>query len=179
MAGPLGALKLSSSPERRDIWREERENNEPQGTSTAPLQELALSGAGAGLGLGWGWAAISTPSRLAPLSVRIIGTICTRCSAQPSHTARKIHNRSTIIDCKLFSQSHCRELLYLPRRPHLWCTRNIVTTQLQHCFVNYFHNIFCRMVEYFLQWCCLQCTPIRQFLRADIRQGFRKFRTPS
>ena len=67
---------------------------------------------------------------------------------------KKIRNKSTIVDCKLFSQSHCRELLYLPRPPHLWynahCTRNIVTTQLQYCFVNYFHNILGTMVQYFL-----------------------------
>ena len=39
--------------------------------------------------------------------------------SQHTHTtARKFHNRSTIItDCKLFSQSHYRELLYLPRPP--------------------------------------------------------------
>ena len=68
------------------------------------------------------------------------------------YTVRKIHNKSTIMDCKLFSQSDCRELLYLPRPPHLWYNaRNIVTTQLQYCFVNYFHNILGTMVQYFLQ----------------------------
>ena len=70
-------------------------------------------------------------------------------------TARKIHNKSAIMDCKLFSRSHCRELLYLPCPSHLWhkahCSRNIVTTQLQYCFVNYFHNIFGTVVQYFLQ----------------------------
>ena len=45
--------------------------------------------------------------------------------------------------------------MYLSRPPHLWynthCTRNIVTKQLQYCFVNYFHNIFGTMVQIFLQ----------------------------
>ena len=88
-----------------------------------------------------------------------------------AHTARKIHNKSTIVDCKLFSQSHCRELLYLPRPPHLWfnahCTRNIVTTQLQYCFVNYLHNILGTMVQYFLQ-----CGPHgREAKRGEARRG--------
>ena len=76
--------------------------------------------------------------------------------SQQCDTARKIHNKSTITDCKLFSQSHCRELLlYLPRPPHHWynahCTRNIVTTQLQYSFVNYLRHIFGTMVQYGLQ----------------------------
>ena len=37
--------------------------------------------------------------------------------AGAKHTARKIHNKSTIMDCKLFSQSDCRELPYFPRPP--------------------------------------------------------------
>ena len=39
-----------------------------------------------------------------------------------------------------------------PAPSHLWhdahCTRNIVTTQLQYCFVNYFQNIFGTMAQY-------------------------------
>ena len=70
-----------------------------------------------------------------------------RSAKQKCCTARKNHNKSTIMDCKLFSQSHCRQLLYLPGPCHLWynrhCTRNIVTHQLQFYFVIFFHNIFC------------------------------------
>ena len=69
-----------------------------------------------------------------------------------------------IMDCKLFSQSDCKKLVYLPRPPHLWynthCTRNIVTHQLQSSFVNYFHNIFGTMVQYFLQ-----CSSLRLEVR--------------
>ena len=59
-------------------------------------------------------------------------------------------------DCKLFSQSHCRQLVYTfpdpsPRCYNTHCTRNIVTHHLQFCIVNYFHNILCAMLHFFLQ----------------------------
>ena len=72
-----------------------------------------------------------------------------------AHTAIKIHNKSTIIDCKLFSQSHCGQLLYFPLSPHLCyntrCTRNIVPLRLQSWIVNYFHDTF-RTVVVFTMW---------------------------
>ena len=64
----------------------------------------------------------------------------------PTHTTRKNHNKSTIVGCKLFSQSVCRKLLYLPR-PLTSGTIRIVPeillpTNYNYCFVNYFHDIF-------------------------------------
>ena len=70
------------------------------------------------------------------------------------------------MDCKLFSQSDCRKLLYFPRPSHLWynahCTRNIVTHQLQYCFVNYFHDIFGTMVQFF--YSVVQCALFKSVL---------------
>ena len=61
------------------------------------------------------------------------------------------------MDCKLFSQPDCRELVCLPRHPHLYynthCTRNIVTQQLQHCFVNFF-TIF--LVQWYIFFTVLE-----------------------
>ena len=96
----------------------------------------------------------------------VVGSLNKSCDARDMlYTDRKNHNKSTITDCKLFSESHCRQLLYLPRPPHLWynshCTRNIVTTQLQYRFVNYFHNIFGAMVHFFLQ-CMMTCPGLRR-----------------
>ena len=80
------------------------------------------------------------------------------------NTARKNHNKSIIMDCKLFSRSHCRKLLYLPRPLTCGTVRIvpeiIVTTQLQYCFVNYFHNIFGTMVQYFLQSNVVVCVAV-------------------
>ena len=57
----------------------------------------------------------------------------------------KNRDKSTNMDCKLFSQSHCKQLLYLPHPPHFWCNTHctseiLLPTKILFCkfFSQYF-----------------------------------------